>query len=607
MSEPIIRGLTHWDYLVIVFYFVFIIGIGGLFRMMNKNASDYFRGGGNMLWWMAGMSAIMCALSTWSFTGAAAKTYESGFLLPSVWMISGFCTLPILWWMAPRFRQSRVITSIEAVFRRYGFGTEQFYAYLVLPMGIFWGGVGLNTVAVFMSAALGLDMTLTLIALGGIVTFMSMLGGQWAVAASDFVQGLIMFLIVFVVIYFSVNLPEIGGITNLVHSLPSRHFDFDDGAHGGIVTLWVVSLIIMSILGSMDMQGEGSKYLLVKDGKHARGIVLMRLFMLAIVPVAVLMQIPAMCAATIFPNMAEVFPNLKVPQEGAFVAMAFKTLPQGLIGFMICGMFAASMSTMDTSLNRNSGYFIRNIYIKYINPHASEKKQLSMGQIFTCLFGVLMILVAISFDTLRNINLFDIFQLLNSMILVPSMIPISLGMVYKNTPGWTGWSTVLVGMTAGAIAKLFYSPELIQHLMGYTQQLNAREIIDTQFIFVFSFVLASGNGWFFLTSLWYHQSSPDHQERVEALFKDMRTPINHRTEDVVNQDAIQFKLVGVMCMAFGAFTLACIAIPNPYHGRMAFLFIGSVIFTIGLILWFAYLRKIRKIPTDIEQPIQDNR
>lgn len=604
MSEPIIRGLTQWDYAVIIFYFVFIIGVGWMFRMLNKNASDYFRGGGNMLWWMAGMSAIMCALSTWSFTGAAAKTYESGFLLPLVWMMGGFCTLPILWWMAPRFRQARVITSIEAVFRRFGFGTEQFYAYLVLPMGIFWGGVGLNTVAVFMSAALGLNMTLTLIGLGTIVTFMSMLGGQWAVAASDFVQGLIMFLIVFVVIYFSVNLPEIGGITNLVHTLPSRHFDFDDGAHGGIVTLWVSSLIIMSILGSMDMQGEGSKYLLVKDGKHARGIVLMRLFMLAVVPVAALMQIPAMCAATIFPDMSHVFPNLKVPQEGAFVAMAFKTLPQGLIGFMICGMFAASMSTMDTSLNRNSGYFIRNIYIKYINPVASEKKQLAMGQVFTCLFGILMILVAISFDSLRNINLFDIFQLLNSMILVPSMIPISLGLIYKKTPGWTGWSTVLVGMAAGTLAKLWYSPELIQHIMGYSQQLNEREIIDTQFIFVFIVVLTIGTGWFFLTSIRYQKSPKDHQDRVESLFKDMRTPINHSTEDISNQDAIQCKLVSIMCLIFGTFTLVCIAIPNPLYGRMAFLFIGGVITTIGLILGLVYRCKLRHSNAITDQTVE---
>jgi Na+/proline symporter len=80
-------ALNHWDWIVIGFYFVFIIGIGYLFKHVSKNSSDYFRGGGNMLWWMAGMSAVMAGLSTWSFTGAAAKVYETGFLLPLTWIV----------------------------------------------------------------------------------------------------------------------------------------------------------------------------------------------------------------------------------------------------------------------------------------------------------------------------------------------------------------------------------------------------------------------------------------------------------------------------------------------------------------------------------------
>lgn len=351
----VIHGLTGWDYTVIVFYFAFIVGVGWVFRRMNRDASDYFRGGGGMVWWMAGMSAIMSGLSTWSFTGAAAKSYETGLLLPMVWLTGAAATLPILWFMGPRFRQMRVITSIEAVFRRFGFGTEQFYAYLVLPMGIFWGGVGLNTVAVFMSAALGLNMMTTLVGIGVITTLMSMLGGQWAVAASDFVQGLILFLIVLVVIWFSINLPEIGGIGRLTRALPERHFDFTSGARGGVVWLWVISLVVMNVLGALDVNGQGSRFLLVKDSRHARGMILLQASLAFLLPLGVLMQLPAMCAAVVFPDLGAVFPNLKVPEEGAFVAMAYRTLPQGLIGFMICGMFAANMSTMDTALNRNAG------------------------------------------------------------------------------------------------------------------------------------------------------------------------------------------------------------------------------------------------------------
>lgn len=589
-------ALNNWDWVVIGFYFTFIIGIGLLFKHVNRNASDYFRGGGNMLWWMAGMSAMMAGLSTWSFTGAAAKVYETGFLLPLTWMIGIPITVVILWFMAPRFRQMRVVTSIEAVFRRFGFGTEQFYIYLVLPMGIFWGGIGLNTVAVFMSAAIGISMTLTLIGLGVIVTVMSMAGGQWAVAASDFVQGLLLFLIVGVVIYFSVNLPEIGGLGNLHNALPEKHFDFSVGARTGIIILWITTMQIGGILNCLNMQGEGAKYLLVKDGKQARGMIAMRLVLGLIIPTGILLQIPAICAATVFPDMSAVFPQLKVPAEGAFVAMAFKTLPQGLIGLLICGMFAASMSSMDTALNRNAGYFVRNVYIKYINKGASDERQLLMGKVFTLIFGGLMILVALAFDSLREINLFDVFLLINSMVMLPSVVPVSLGTIIKRTPSWSGWSTVLVGMTAGALAKTAYSPALVQRMMGYATELSNREMVDSRYVFISTVVLAVSAGWFLFTMLFYKESKVEHHERVESFFKDMRTPIDHAKEDVRDQDAMQYRLVSIMCLVFGGFVLFGMLIPNPAYGRLAFLFVGGVIFALGGWLYAISVKKFKEHP-----------
>jgi SSS family solute:Na+ symporter len=588
--------LSYWDWMVIAFYFAFILGVGFLFKHVSRNSSDYFRGGGNMLWWLAGMSSIMAGLSTWSFTGAAAKVYETGFLLPFTWIVGIPIIIPILWFMAPRFRQMRVVTSIEAVFRRFGFGTEQFYTYMVLPMGLFFGGVGLNTIAVFMSAAFGLDMLVALIGIGVVVTVMCMAGGQWAVAASDFVQGLVLFLIVGVVIYLSLNLPEIGGITNLPKALPREHMDFSLGAREGIVWLWILTMLISAVLNCLNMHGEGAKYLLVKDGRQARGMVVLRLVLSVLIPTGVLLQIPSMCAATVYPDMSSVFPHLKVPEEGAFVAMAFKTLPQGLMGLLICGMFAASMSSMDTALNRNAGYFVRNVYIKYLHRGASETQQLFMGKLFTLVFGLIMILVGIAFDALREVNLFDVFLLVNAMILLPSVVPVALGMVIKRTPAWSGWSTILVGMGAGAVAKSLYSPELFRQLMGYATSLSKREIVDSEFIFVSVFVLSAATAWFLMTMLFYKQSHAEHHERVDKFFQDMRTPIDHVKEDVRDQDAMQYRLVGIMCLVFGGFTLLGMLIPNPLTGRLGFLFVGGTIFALGIWLYIISIRKFRTDP-----------
>jgi len=61
-----------YEYLVIAAYFLLVIGIGFTFKnMAKKSTSDYFRGGGRMLWWMVGSTAFMMQFSAWTFTGAA--------------------------------------------------------------------------------------------------------------------------------------------------------------------------------------------------------------------------------------------------------------------------------------------------------------------------------------------------------------------------------------------------------------------------------------------------------------------------------------------------------------------------------------------------------
>ena len=55
--------LENWDYLVIGLYLLFTMSIGVVCRKVAKNSSDFFRGGGNMLWWMTGMSGLASGLS----------------------------------------------------------------------------------------------------------------------------------------------------------------------------------------------------------------------------------------------------------------------------------------------------------------------------------------------------------------------------------------------------------------------------------------------------------------------------------------------------------------------------------------------------------------
>ena len=104
--------ISKYDYISIGFYFLFVVTVGIVFTRRNKNTSDYFRGGGIMPWWMAGVSAWMASFSAWTFTGAAGKIYTQGFYVLLLYYASLVPLLVLLFFTCYRFRRMRVVTPV---------------------------------------------------------------------------------------------------------------------------------------------------------------------------------------------------------------------------------------------------------------------------------------------------------------------------------------------------------------------------------------------------------------------------------------------------------------------------------------------------------------
>ncbi len=169
--------ITLYDKLIIAVYFVLILAVGLVFRRLSKNTSDYFRCGGAMPWWITGTSAWIAGFSAWTFVGAAAKVYETGTLVLWSYYPTVAALGVVLLYTCVRFRRMRVVTWMEAVRDRYGSGTEQFYTWIKLPLLLFFGGVSLNAIGVFMSSVFDVPMQITLIVLGTVVTIVALVGG----------------------------------------------------------------------------------------------------------------------------------------------------------------------------------------------------------------------------------------------------------------------------------------------------------------------------------------------------------------------------------------------------------------------------------------------
>ncbi|MEA2068290.1 MAG: hypothetical protein U9P12_03720, partial [Verrucomicrobiota bacterium] len=472
--------LTGWDYAVIGVYLAFMMGIGFLWSRINKNASDFFRGGGNILWWINGMSSLAVGLTAYSFTAASSKVFETGFLLVIVYLVATLPYLLIYFFLAARYRQMRAVTVCDAIRRRFGKPTEQFWVWTALPIGLFQGGLMLYVVALFVSAAVGLPIMPTIIILAVAVTILASSGGSYAVSASDFIQMLIIIVVSATIFIRCLMLPEVGGFSGFFSQMPEHYINFNLFERPAVWISLIVMFSSVNVLRAMDLNTNGAKFLTVKDGHHAKKACMMMIIGTAIVPLIAFT--PVMAAGMMDFDLPGMFPNLRSANEGAYIAIAKKVLPQGMMGLMVCSIFAATLSSMDTALNKNAGFFVKNFYGDIINPNASEKTLLRLGRVFSIVFGGIVMGTAILVSMFRDADLFSMLLKLNVLLQFPLIIPMVLGILYKRTPGWSCWSTVLVSMLTAWTTQRTLDIEALAGNLGMQMPLNALEGKDMTFI-----------------------------------------------------------------------------------------------------------------------------
>ena len=593
--------MSIYDYIVIGFYLVFMVAIGPVYKSFSRTASDFFRGGGGMLWWVVGSSTFMTMFSAWAFTAGAAKAYETGtfFLLLFLGNFAG------LWFTyfftAARFRQMRIITAIEAVRKRYGAVNEQVFTWLPMAFRLFYGGVGLYAIAIFLHAVFGFDMAIIIIAVGITATIMTLLGGSWAATAGDFVQMLMLLSITILMAFLAVYHPQVGGFSGLIEKLPSRHFDWTLFDRPWVIIFFAVTLMANQVIQTNSMLDGAAKYVFVKDGKEGKKSTIISI--LGFLFLSPIWMIPAMAAAIIFPNLAEQYPELNNPNEAAYVAMAIDLLPKGLLGLMVCAILAASMTSMNSMLNIVSGIFVRNFYIRIIDKDASEARQIFIGRIYTLIYGILWIVVGLILKDYKELKLFDLILICSASIGLPAAIPLFLGMFIKKTPSWSGWSTVVIGFAVSLLLRIVLTKQFITALFAPADGFGQQEFDDLNIAITTGVLAVVCAGWYLASMLFYKKDDKKYVERVDEFFKEMKTPIDVKVEHgpSYGNDSRQYGVLGSLCLIYGSFVFLLIFIPHSsMTARLSVTFCSMLLAVTGLVLIQISRQLKRKIQSDGE-------
>ena len=219
--------------------------------------------------------------------------------------------------------------------------------------------------------------------------------------------------------YYLVNLPEIGGMANLISNenvadklsiIPN----FDDP--DVYIPLLIVPLAVQwwsSWYPGAEPGGGGyiaQRMLAAKDESHAIGATFFfNVMHYALRPWPWI--IVALASLVIFPDLASIqdaFPDIsedKLGHDLAYPAM-LTMLPSGLLGLVVASLGAAYMSTISTHLNWGSSYIVNDFYKQQIKKNASEKELVNIGRISTVSLFVISAIFALLLT--NALQLFDV-------------------------------------------------------------------------------------------------------------------------------------------------------------------------------------------------------
>ena len=556
--------ISIYDTLIIATYLVFLASMGWIFRRFNKGSQDYFAGGFRMAWWMLGASSFISNFSCWLFTGAANIAYTYGILIFGFFAIDILGFIVSYFWFAPRFRQLRLVTAMDAVRLRFGRVNEQFFTWLSFVSSLAIAAVWMVSLSVILSSAFKFPPTQVIAVTGVVVVFIALLGGNWAVVASDFIQLLVLLSVTIVASILTVV--KVGGPAAFIAQIPAGHWQFFHPA-GSIPYDWLY--LVTGLISASYMKNNvtyAAKYIAAKDGRDARRSSLIPLIGYVVMPFV--WFIPPLAAFTLVPDLSE-HSLMRIPGEAAYIAVVLKVLPSGLIGLMIAGMFSATIASMDVALNKNAGFFVKNFYQPILRPRATDRELVFAGEIATVVFGVLITGFALAMVAGSTVSLFDAFLYMNAYLGVPLSIPMFLGMIVRRVPRWAGWATTLFGILTTAFCYLFVPTTaghaLLTPVLGDTiyTYLITNKFVITHFVGVPLTML-----FFFATRLWYQpQADAVYVQQTAEFFRKMNTPVDFEKEVGGDNTPAQARILGLIACIYGGFITGMLLIPNPWLGR----------------------------------------
>jgi SSS family transporter len=449
-QDAAMLGVLDWA--AIGAYGLVLLIMGLYFMRRERGTEDYFLAGGRIPWWAAGISIFATGLSAITFMAIPAKSYDTDWIY-FIQNMGVLIVIPaVVWIFLPFFRRLSVTTAYE--YLEYRFNASLRLAGSAIYMLFQVGRVAIVTLlpALALSAVTGFDVTACILVMGGVCIVYTVLGGIEAVIWSDVLQTVILMggaLWALVVMINGIDGGFVAFVDEASASAKFRMADVSFDLTRPTLLVIVLGAIFTSIIPYTSDQSIVQRYLTTKDEKASRRAIWLNGLMA--IPASILFFGLGTALWVYYrANPAELEPTDKLDQILPFFIV--DQLPAGVAGLVIAAVFAAAMSSLDSSMNSVSAAFTTDWYRRF-RPDGGDAHYLRVARVATIGIGVIGTGAAIFMAALEDASLLDVWFKVIGLFGSPLAGLFILGVLSRRAGALAGWCGLLAGVGSVLIAS----------------------------------------------------------------------------------------------------------------------------------------------------------
>jgi SSS family solute:Na+ symporter len=469
------------DYLMLVIYFGFVVGIGLMAGRQVSESLDFFLSGRSMPAWVTGLAFISANLGAVEIMGMSASGAEFG--IPTVhyfWVgaIPAMIFLGVV--MMPFYYGSKVRSVPEFMLRRFGPGAHLVNSLSFAIAQLLIAGINLYLLGSIVHAMLGWPLWVALIVAAAVVLSYITLGGLKAAIYNEVLQ---FFVIVAALLPLTLlGLHRVGGWDGLKDKLTDAAGEGGAPSAADQLNSWPGQALsgfdssLLSVIGIVFGLGfvlsfgywttnfvEVQRAMASDSISSARKTPIIGAFPKMFIPFITIL--PGMIAAVLVHEVAQVKAGEKVAGGSSGTGVTYNdsllllmrdVLPNGLLGLAIAGLLAAFMAGMAANVSAFNTVFSYDLVGDYVIKGRDDSFYLRVGRWATV--GATIVAIFTAGIAANFSNIMTYLQTLFGFFNAPLFATFILGMFWKRMTATAGWVGLVSG-TLSAVAVAFLSED----------------------------------------------------------------------------------------------------------------------------------------------------